>query len=156
LVNKKFISILVSSIVITCSLALSSIPVNAAGISGWKQIKSTIYLFSNGVKVTGWSKSGNSLYYFTSSKGMTTGWIKYNNQWYYTASNGKMVKGLVTIGGSQYYFNSCGVKQTGWVNFGHGDWHYLRSDGTVANDITPNHVTVGKARCAYSSIQQAY
>ena len=45
--------------------------------------------------------------------------------------------------------------KTGWVDYGNGDWHFLRSDGTVADDITPNHVTVGKARCAYSSIQQA-
>jgi len=47
------------------------------------------------------------------------------------------------------------VKVTGWVDYGNGDWHFIRSDGTVADDITPSHVTVGKARCAYSSIQQA-
>lgn len=153
-IKKLFLIVLTSLILISC-LIFHTTDINASVTTGWNQIGPTIYLFNNRVKVTGWSKSGNSLYYFNSKNGMIKGWINYNNQWYYTDLNGKMVKGLVTIRGSQYYFNSCGIKQTGWVNFGNGDWHYLRSDGTVSNDITPNHVTVGKSGCAYSSIQQA-
>jgi hypothetical protein len=82
------------------------------------------------------------------AKATATTWCYYNK--------GKLVKNSwLSINSQKYYIDNTGaIISNKWYQVA-GKWYYLRPDGTLAKDITPSHVTVGKFECAYSSIQDA-
>lgn len=85
--------------------------------NSWKQILNDWYYFDgNGIRQTGWLKSGQRWYYLSLSDGkLLTGWQNVNEKWYYLNLQG-------------------GEMMTGWVQIQPGVWYYFYSDGSMASN----------------------
>ena len=89
--------------------------------NSWKQILNDWYYFDgNGIRQTGWLKSGQRWYYLNPADGkLLTGWQFVNGKWYYLSPGG-------------------GVMLTGWIQPQPDVWYYLYSDGSMASSTSIN------------------
>ncbi|MHC1719542.1 MAG: beta-propeller domain-containing protein [Clostridiaceae bacterium] len=112
--GKKFISVLLSSIVISGSLLLFHQPVNAAVNNGWVFSNNTWYYYQNGtVSKDTWAKDSKGWCYLNASDGswIREGWAKDSKGWCYIQNGywadhemwAKDSKGWCYIGGDGYW-----------------------------------------------------
>ena len=88
----------------------------------------TVYLGSDGTKVTGWQNLNGKRYYFDGNGVMSTGWKTISGQKFYFTAEGAMLTGIQKIDGKTYCFNENGVVLTGWRTV-NGKQYCFNEDG---------------------------
>ena len=123
----KFVSILLSSLIMISTMAFSNTVVNAAELNGFKQTKATWYYYQNGAMASGWVKDSGTWYFLNTSGAMVT------NAWigdYYLGANGAMITGWVNDRGNWYFLETSGIKVTNtWI-----ENYYLASSGILVTN----------------------
>lgn len=99
---------------------------------GWKG--NTYMQEDGGVPRNSWKQILNDWYYFDGNGIRQTGWLKSGQRWYYLNPNdGKLMTGWQQLDGKWYYLNPQGGEMmTGWVETQPRVWYYLYPDGSMA------------------------
>lgn len=146
--KKKFISILLSTLMIIGTFAFSQITVNAAGTNGWSQSNGTWYYYNNGTLVkNGWKLDSHGWCFLNAIDGswVQEGWAKDSTGWGYI-QNGYWVQhstwakdstGWLHIGGNGYWDGGPAVSSIPTENA-----TIAAPTGVTANAISTNQIQV--------------
>ena len=151
--KKSFISILLSILIIICSLAFFNTVVHASGTTsrGWYQIsKIWYYANSNGINVqNSWEKDSSQKWFYLGSSGamVTNTWARDSSkQWFYLGSSGEMVTNTWAKDSSKrwFYLGADGAMVTNtWEIDSSKLWFYLGSDGGML--VSTGFITLNEA-----------